>query len=162
MAKSKKQKTEETAVKEKGLELFDFLKLIQEDQKIESFDSLSEADTKKYAYSRYMIHRFLSMNTVYLPLVNEIQKYSNIPNRAHYQFFTNVLPRGRSFNKYIKGAADTKYENWLVELLTKHYHISKSEAITYLDIYYRDDKDGLRTLCENYGIDKKTLKSAKL
>lgn len=53
-------------------------------------------------------------------------------------------------------------ESWLVELVAKHYMVSQSEAVTYLDIYYDRDKDGLRELCEKYGIDKKQLKKVKL
>jgi Glu-tRNA(Gln) amidotransferase subunit E-like FAD-binding protein len=123
---------------------------------------LNDADKKKYKYSRYMLHRFLSMNVNYAPVVNELQKYPSIPDRAHYQFLTNILPRGKQYNKYIKGSKDEKYEKWLVELVAKHYQVSKVEAITYLEIYYTQNKDGLRQLCEKYGIDKKELKKVKL
>jgi hypothetical protein len=102
------------------------------------------------------------MNINYAPIVNELQKYTNIPDRAHYQFLTNILPRGKQYNKYIKGSKDEKYEKWLVELVAKHYQVSKVEAITYLEIYYTQNKDGLRELCEMYGIDKKELKKVKL
>jgi len=123
---------------------------------------LNDTDKKKYKYSRYMMHRFLSMNVNYAPIVNALQKYPNIPDRAHYQFLTNILPRGKQYNKYIKGSKDEKYENWLVELVAKYYQVSKVEAITYLEIYYTQNKDGLRELCEKYGVDKKQLKQAKL
>lgn len=149
-------------VSEKGNELFDFLTAVTTDQSIQFFDGLNDADKKKYKYSRYMIHRFLSMNVNYAPIVNALQKYPNIPDRAHYQFLTNVLPRGKQYNKYIKGSKDEKYETWLVELVAKHYQVSKVEAITYLEIYYTQNKDGLRELCEKYGIDKKQLKQVKL
>jgi hypothetical protein len=155
----KKVQTEET---NKGKELFDFLNGITADQTAKFFDTLTDGEKKKYKNSRYMIHRFLSMNVNYAPIVNELQKCTNIPDRAHYQFLTNVLPRGKQYNKYIKGSKDEKYENWLVELVAKHYQVSKVEAITYLEIYYTQNKDGLRTLCEQYGIDKKQLKQAKL
>jgi DNA-directed RNA polymerase subunit K/omega len=162
MARPKKQKAEKVEVVEKGKELFDFLNMIYQDQRTSSFDDMTEVDKKKYKYSRYMMHRFLSMNPGYSPLVNELQKYSSIPDRAHYQFLTNVIPRGRQFNKYIKGDKDEKYEKWLVELVANHFHVSKIEAIGYIELYYRDDKDALRTLCEMYGIDKKELKKVKL
>jgi hypothetical protein len=161
MARPKKQKTEEPKV-EKGKELFDFLNMIYQDQRLSSFDEMSEADMKKYKYSRYMMHRFLSMNPAYSPLINALQKYTQMPDRAHYQFLTNVIPRGRQFNKYIKGDKDEKYEKWLIELIASHYHVSKAEAIGYIELYYRDNKDALRTLCEMYGIDKKELKKVKL
>lgn len=155
-----KKKTE--SVPEKGKDLFEFLGGITTDQTPEFFDNLNDTEQKKYKYNRYMIHRFLSMNVNYAPVVNELQKYSSIPDRAHYLFLTNILPRGKQFNKYIKGSRDTKYERWLVELVAKHYMVSTVEAMQYLDIYYAHNKVSLRELCEKYGIDKKTLKQAKL
>ena len=154
--------TKKAEVSEKGKELFDFLAAVTADQSMQFFDGLTDTDKKKYKYSRYMLHRFLSMNVNYAPVVNELQKYPSIPDRAHYQFLTNILPRGKQYNKYIKGSKDEKYEKWLVELVAKHYQVSKVEAITYLEIYYTQNKDGLRQLCEKYGIDKKELKKVKL
>ena len=94
-------------------------------------------------------------------LVNEIQKYT-LPNEAHYLFLSTTIPRGKQYNKYVKAAKETKYEEWLVTLVAKHYCVSQDEAIGYLDIYYDTNKDALRELCENYGVDKKQLKKAKL
>jgi len=158
MAKKKVQVEE----KEKGKELFDFLNGITTDQSTEFFDNLNDAEKKKYKNSRYMLHRFLSMNVNYSQVVNAIQKYSAIPDRAHYLFMTNMLPKGKQYNKYIKGERDEKYESWLVELVAKHFNVSKVEAIQYLEIYYTHNKDALIMLCKNYGIDSKTLKKAKL
>jgi hypothetical protein len=93
--------------------------------------------------------------------VNEIQKYS-LPNEAHYLFFATTIPRGKQYNKYVKAAKETKYEAWLVTLVAKHYCVSEIEAISYLEIYYRDNKSGLRELCEKYGIDPKAIKKVKL
>jgi len=158
MAKKKVQVEE----KEKGKELFDFLNGITTDQSTEFFDNLNDAEKKKYKNSRYMLHRFLSMNVNYSQVVNAIQKYSAIPDRAHYLFMTNMLPKGKQYNKYIKGERNEKYESWLVELVAKHFNVSKVEAIQYLEIYYTHNKDALIMLCKNYGIDSKTLKKAKL
>lgn len=155
-------KTPKKTESSKGKELFDFIGGITENQKAEFFDTLTDAEKKKYKTSRYMIHRFLSMNSNYLPVVNEIQKYTNVPDRCHYLFFTNILPRGRQYNKYIKGAKEDKYESWLVTLVAKHFQVSTKEAIEYIEIYYLHNKDELRTLCERYGIDNKTLKKVKL
>ena len=145
-----------------GKELFDFIAGITENQTTEFFDSLTESERKKYKASRYMIHRFLSMNSNYLPVVDELQKYTGIPDRCHYLFLTNILPRGRQFNKYIKGVHNSLYEEWLINLVSKHYHVSHAEAVVYLKIYYSQDKDSLRNLCKSYGIEQKLLKSAKL
>ncbi len=146
----------------KGKDLFEFIDGIYTDQRPEFFDSLTDGEKKKYKNSKYMIHRFLSMNPMLTPIVNAVQKYTNMPERAHYLFLSSMIPRGKQYNKYIKGQSEDKYEDWLIQLVANHYHISWNEAIVYLNIYCAEHKDALRSLCEKYGIDKKQLKSAKL
>jgi len=148
--------------KEKGKELFDFLNGIYTDQTIGFFDTLTTEEQKKYKGLRYMLNRFISMNVHYLPVVNAIQKYTNIPERLHYLFFARMLPKQKQFNKYIKGSKDDIYPEWLVNLVAKHFHVSRSEAITYIEIYYRVDKKELRKLCELYGTSPDDLKKIKL
>lgn len=160
MARKKKEVSDVTV--EKGKELFDFINAIYTDQTIDFFDTLTDADKKKYKNSRYMIHRFISMNPNYAPVVNYAQKYTMMPERAHYLFLANMIPKGRQFNKYIKGEKESKYESWLVELVAKHYHISTTESLQYVELYYAHNKQALKELCELYGIDSKQLKKAKL
>jgi hypothetical protein len=142
--------------------LFDFVNAITADQSMKFFEELSDMEKKAYKNSRYMIHRFLSMNMNYAPVVNIAQKYTSMPERAHYLFLTNILPKGKQYNKYIKGSKDDRYESWLVDLIAKHYDVSQVEAISYLEIYYKDDKPALRSLCEKYGVDPKVIKKVKL
>jgi hypothetical protein len=139
--------------------LFDHINEIYQSQKKNYFSTLD--DGEKRTYSAYMVNRFLSMNIHQLPLVNEIQKYS-LPNEAHYLFFATTIPRGKQYNKYVKAAKETKYEEWLIALVAKHYCVSEVEAVSYLEIYYRDNKSALRELCERYGIDPKVIKKVKL
>ncbi len=155
-----KKKTQTDAPK--GKELFDFINMIYQDQRMQSFDEMTDAEKKKYKNSKYMIHRFLSMNPSYAPIVNALQKYTSIPERVHYMFLTSMLPKGRQFNKYIKGQKEDTYESWLVELVSKYFNVSTVEATTYLDIYYEHNRGALRILCELHGIDSKQLKKAKL
>jgi hypothetical protein len=143
--------------KSKGL--FDHVDAIYTNQKIDYFDTLTEADKK--TYSNYMVNRFLSMNSHQIPFVNEIQKY-NIDSKTHYLFFSQILPKGKQFNKYIKKTKEVKYEEWLVDIVTNHFSVSKLEAEEYLEIYYKQNKSSLRMLCEAYGIDSKKIKKAKL
>lgn len=143
--------------KSKGL--FDHVDAIYTNQKIDYFDTLTEADKK--TYSNYMVNRFLSMNPHQIPFVNEIQKY-NIDSKTHYLFFSQILPKGKQFNKYIKKTKEVKYEEWLVDIVTNHFSVSKLEAEEYLEIYYKQNKSSLRMLCEAYGIDSKKIKKAKL
>lgn len=139
--------------------LFDHINAIYEHQKIDYFNTITDADKK--TYSNYMVNRFLSMNPHQLPIINELQKYNLTPD-VHYKFFSQVLPRKRQFNKYVKKAKEVKYEDWLIDIVVKHYYTSIAEAEEYLGIYYAHDKPALRVLCQAYGIDDKTLKKAKL
>jgi hypothetical protein len=148
--------------KESGKSMFDLIDAIYTNQSPDFFDALTDSEKKLYKNSRYMIHRFISMNPLYAPVVNAIQQYTTIPEKAHYLFLTNILPKGKQYNKYIKGEKDEKYESWLVDIVAKHYQVSKAEAITYLEIYYKDNKQALSELCAMYAIDKKELKKAKL
>lgn len=139
--------------------LFDHIDAIYQEQRKNYFSTLDEGE--KRTYTNYMVNRFLSMNIHQLPLVDEIQKY-NLPSDIHYLLYATTIPRGKQYNKYVKSKAENKYEEWLVTLVARHYEVSQNEAVTYLDIYYDRDKDGLRELCEKYGIDKKQYKKAKL
>jgi hypothetical protein len=139
--------------------LFDHINEIYQSQKKNYFSTLD--DGEKRTYSAYMVNRMLSMNVHQLPLVNEVQKYT-LPNEAHYLLYATMIPRGKQYNKYVKAAKETKYDEWLVTLVAKHYCVSEIEAVSYLEIYYRDDKPALRSLCEKYGVDPKVIKKAKL
>jgi hypothetical protein len=157
----KKQPQPDTGVNTaKGL--FDFVTAVTADQSTKFFDELSDGERKAYKNSRYMLHRFLSMNPSYAPVVNILQKYTTMPERAHYLFLTNILPKGKQYNKYVKGAKEEKYESWLVDIVAKHYHTSITEAIQYIEIYYHSNKSALKELCQMYGADTKLIKKAKL
>ena len=156
MPPKKKAPTEQV---QKGKGLFDHVDAIYTNQKPDYFTSLSDADKK--SYNNYMVNKFLSMNPHQLPFVNELQKYTISPE-LHYAFFSRVIPRGKQFNKYIKGKKENDYETWLVDLVREHYTVSSTEAAEYLDIFYKHDKGELRKLCQMYGKTDKELKKVKL
>lgn len=153
----KKKASVEQTTKVKGL--FDHVDALYTNQSPDYFTSLSDADKK--SYNNYMVNKFLSMNPHQLPFVNELQKYSILPE-LHYAFFSRVLQRGRQFNKYIKGKKENSYETWLVNLVREHYAVSTAEATDYLDIFYKHNKSDLRRLCQMYGVEEKIIKKAKL
>ena len=139
--------------------LFEHIDAIYQYQKPDYFSTLNDADIR--TYSNYMVNRFLSMNMHQLPIVNEIQKY-NISPETHYLFYSNILPRGKQYNKYVKAKKEHKYESWVIELVAKYYEVSQDEAVTYIELYQMHDKEGLKELCRKYGVDEKTIKKAKL
>jgi len=157
MPPKKKHTNEQTPQKFKGL--FDHIDAIYTNQKPDYYTSLSDGDKK--SYNNYMVNKFLSMNPHQLPFVNELQKYILTPE-LHYAFFSRVIPKGKQFNKYIKGKKENTYDAWLVDLVREHYGVSSAEATDYLDIFYKHNKAELRGLCQMYGKEEKLIKKAKL
>lgn len=157
--KEKWQKNENFTGKPKTV--FDHLSVIYENQNINYWDNLSSSDKK--TYNSYLINRFISMNRDYVEVVNEIQKYP-IENRESYLFYSQILPKGRQFNKYIKAAKADSYEKWALELVSKYFQVSLREAYTYMEIFYmsKEGKEELREICENYGINPKEIKKLKI
>lgn len=143
--------------------LFDHINSIYQNQSVTYYDDLDEPDKK--TFNVYMINRFISMHEDYLPVVNELQPFWNeLGPRETYLFYSQLLPKKRIFAKYVKSTTEEKFEDWIIELVSKHYDVSTSVAREYISIFYRtpEGKLNLRELCEGYGIDQKALKKAKL
>ena len=71
--------------------------------------------------------------------------------------------RFKNKNMNLLQGAD-KYEGWLIELVAKHYEVSKLQAEDYLKILYasRTGKEKIKQLSEDYGTDPKIIKKLKL
>lgn len=138
--------------------LFDHLNAIYTNQSIDYFDTLEDAEKK--SYSAFMINRLISMNPSYAQIANEFQLYLNtIGSRESYLFYSQIVPKGKQFNKYIKSQKKATYDDWLVALVKRHYGVSLHEATDYLHIYFASDegKSNLRVLLEQYGIEPKKI-----
>lgn len=143
--------------------LFDHIKQITGVQDPEYWDKLSEQDKK--SFSTYMVNRFLSMNTDWIDTVAEIQPYvQQLPNETVYKLYSDLIPKGRHYLKYVKGKKTTKYEDWLIETVRNEYECSSKEAEEYLEILYstKDGKKKIKSLCHKWGIEKKQITKLKL
>ena len=67
------------------------------------------------------------MKMEWITMVNDIQKLPLEP-KVLYKLYSNILPKGRVFLKYIKGSKDMAYEKWLLEIVAKHFEISLVEG----------------------------------
>ena len=72
-----------------------------------------------------------------------------------YKWYCGVLPKGKRFNKYIKGKKYKKYDKELVNIISKHFECGKLQTKDYLELI---DKEELKVILEMYGLDKKTMK----
>lgn len=119
-----------------------------------SWDTLTDADTK--TFSPFLINRFLSMNLNYIEFVNDLQKYSIglLKPREVYKIYYYFLPAQKTWDKYIKGKTEKKYEPELLDYLTKWFGVSKREVVDYLQIL---PKEEVREILSAYGLDKKRI-----
>ena len=78
------------------------------------WNDFTEDEQKKF--SPFIINRWLSMDKDFLEIVNFFQKYSigTLEPREVYKWYCDVLPKGKRFNKYIKGKRDKKYNTELL------------------------------------------------
>ena len=81
---------------------------------------MSEEDKK--SWSNYMVNRFLSMKPEWIEVVNELQKYKLQPKEL-YKLYTNILPKGKQWLKYIKGKNEMDHPKWLINIVVNHEEI---------------------------------------
>ena len=134
--------------------IFDWINQILVHKK--PWDSFDESEQKKF--SSFIINRWLSMDKEFIEIVNYFQKYSigTLESREVYNLYCEVLPKGKRFNKYIKGKKDKKYDDWLIELLKKYFGESKNHIKEYLELI---SKEELVSILEKYGTDPKQIKN---
>ena len=119
------------------------------------WNDFTEDEQKKF--SPFIINRWLSMDKDFLEIVNFFQKYSigTLEPREVYKWYCDMLPRGKRFNKYIKGKKDKKYNTELIDIMVQHFECSKSQVKDYLDLIAKDE---LIDILEKYGMNEKTIK----
>ena len=119
------------------------------------WNEFTEDEQKKF--SPFIINRWLSMDKDFLEIVNYFQKYSigTLEPREVYKWYCGVLPKGKRFNKYIKGKKDKKYNTELLNIMVMHFECSKSQVKDYLDLIAKNE---LIEILEKYGMNEKTIK----
>ena len=93
--------------------------------------SLEEVDK---SYVPYMINRWLSMNEVFIPIVQLVNQNKNLPKEQHYRFLFNLLPQTYIRFNYLKKKKN-ELEDEKRELLMKHFDFGKNDLECLLSIY---------------------------
>ena len=119
------------------------------------WDTLDEASQK--SFSPYLINRWLSMNPDYIEIVDMFQQYTIGPlnKKQVYQLYFDILPKQKTFNKYIKGKKQDKYNKELVKMIANHYQVARIEAEEYIELL---EKDSLISILKKYGKSEKEIK----
>ena len=133
--------------------IIDWINQILVDKK--SWDSFNEVDQK--TFSPFIINRWLSMDEEFIEVVNYFQKYAigTLEPREVYKWYSDFLPKGKRFNKYIKGKKDKKYDIELINLICKYFECSKLQTKEFIQII---SKEELKQILEMYGIDNKKIR----
>ena len=143
--------------------LFDHIKQITEIQNPKYWDELDEGSKK--TWSNYMIFRFLSMKSDWVDLIAEIQPYlQEVPPKALYLSLIDLIPKTKTFLKYMKPSKSEDYEDWIVDLVAMKYEVSKIEAEEYVRILYaiNGGHQKIKEIAKGYGVDDKMIKKLKL
>jgi len=132
--------------------LFDHIKMITQVQDPKYWGTLTDGDKK--TWSSYMVHRFLSMNPDWAGIVNYAQTLDVSP-KLMYAFYIDVLPKSRTWLKYIKGKKSIIYSSDLIDLLCKYFELGKSDVHAYIALM---DKTEVERIVSLYGLDDKQKK----
>jgi len=145
--------TDKTVAK-KAKSIFDHLSGIKE--KKTSWESLTDMDKK--SFSPFIINRWLSMNLDLLPIINILQKYTIglLSPKEVYKLYLDFLPKKKTFDKYVKGKKEGKYNKELLQYLSKWYGVSYREVQNYLEIL---PKQEVLDILKKYGLTEKEAKN---
>ena len=133
--------------------IIDWINQILVDKK--PWDSFSESDQK--TFSPFIINRWLSMDEDFIEVVNYFQKYAigTLESREVYKWYSDFLPKGKRFTRYIKNKKSKKYDKELINILCKYFQCSKAEIKENLLLI---SKEELKQILEMYAIDNKNIR----
>ena len=129
--------------------IFDWINQILVTKK--HWDEFTEDEQKKF--SPFIINRWLSMDMDFIEVVNYFQKYSigTLEPREVYKWYSDFLPKGKRYNKYIKSKNKKKYDPELINILCDYFEDSKSNIIEYINFM---NKKQLKEILKMHGRDK--------
>jgi|TARA_B110000211_G_scaffold100633_1_gene117110 hypothetical protein len=105
-------------------------------------------------WNSYMVHRFLSMNMGYINIVNIAQKFHPTDKEGIYNFYKEILPQRKIWNKYIKNK-NKKDSKELLKIIAKYLELGMDEVNSLIPIL---NKDGISDILNSMGFEKKEIK----
>mgnify|MGYP003678116127 FL=1 len=101
-----------------------------------------------------MVHRFISTNLYYAELANYAQSLMPQNKKEIYNFYKEMIPKGKSYFKYIKSKNKSSNKE-LVEILADYFEVGTSEIPNYIDIL---GKGKIKDILRETGIEEKESK----
>ena len=128
-----------------GKNLFNHLNELTRGNNENYFDELTE--TEKKTWSSYIIHRFLSMNSSYIHVVNFIQQFT-LTDKRLFKLYHKILPKKHTFLRYVKSKNKTEKDK-LVNAMAISQELGTHEVEQQLELLTAEDKNQLKII---YGI----------
>jgi hypothetical protein len=129
--------------------IFDWVKQSQHEKLPWSSFSSEEHDI----FSNFMFNKIMSMDPSLIEVVAEIQEFS-IPKEKLYQFYCQVLPKQKSYSKFIKPTKPL-YNNEVLKSLSSYFQVSTREVLDYCYIFTKPD---IIDILLQMGMDDKEIK----
>lgn len=137
-------------LKNKTNNIFDWLKEITEHK-----TPAEEFTDKDWSiFNSWLIHRFISMNLYYVELANYAQSLMPHNKKEIYNFYKEMIPKGKSYFKYIKSKSKN-HNKELIEILSNYFKIGTSEIPTYINIL---GNEKIKEILRETGIEEKEAK----
>tara|TARA_R110001606_G_scaffold369999_1_gene526276 strand:- start:73 stop:489 length:417 start_codon:yes stop_codon:yes gene_type:complete len=105
-------------------------------------------------WNSYMVHRFLSMSKEYIDIVNLAQKFHPTDKKGLYNFYKEIIPKKKVWNKYIKNQ-NKKDIKELSKIVANYLEVGCNEASSYIPIL---GKEGTNDILSGIGLEKKEIK----
>jgi len=106
------------------------------------FDIHNDEHTK--TYNNFMINRFISMTDMYIPIVNEINRF-DVPKDVHHAYYKAAMPKRKCYFKYMKKKQEI--DDKTRELLCEYFECANGELEFHLQIL---TKDQIKTITDLY------------
>jgi hypothetical protein len=130
MPPTKKRKGLPKKAKKKSSLLFDFLNDITWDKK-----NILNSENK-HGYSRFMITKFLSMHSPYLPIVdvylNRFQ--ASMGDEEFHKLCLAIFPKKKVYLKYVGGKPTKDECKTQLKYIIDYFEVSEDEAFEYYEI----------------------------
>jgi hypothetical protein len=104
-------------------------------------------------WNSYMVHRFLSMNMSYIDIVNLAQKFHPTDKIGIYNFYKDLLPKKKIWNKYIKNQ-NKKDNKEISKIIASYFKIGLADAISYIPSL---GKENILNILIGVGLEKKEI-----
>lgn len=98
------------------------------------------------SYQPYMINKFAGTISALLPLVAEIDRYPDVPNKAHYIFYDSVLPKRYMKLDFMKKAKEESFVVENKEYVQKYFEFGKRDLELAMKIMTTEEIEKIKRM----------------